>query len=315
MGGKTSRVDTFTGSKYRPYFDFKGPRSELMDSDPINNKLLTIYYKDLGKRPIYSHETELMLIKKIQLENNQRALDLMFAAKARLVPEVAKKCKGYGIPLMDLIQEGNYGLIKGLKKYDESKGFKVSTFVVWYIWAEMLMFGKNNSKAIRVPVYLQDLLHRINRVSDSFYSQTSYEPTKEDILKLSKNIDVDNIERVSDAIIRVHSLNAPLRNNHNAKGENTLIDILEDESQRPADTVTDTADVDKILSTLTEKEEYVIRKRKGIGGIGKHTLEEVGQQMDLTRERVRQIEEKAMRKLRMRAGGINLQVRLAMLNK
>ena len=231
-----------------------------------------------------------------------KARKLVFEAKhelivrnLRLVINIAKHYVGRGLSLLDLIQEGNIGLMKAIDKYDYKKGFKFSTYATWWIRQALTRALMDQTKTIRVPVHVMELYHKVNTVSKELAQQLGREPVKEEIAQ-TLGIQTRKVEDVYRAMQDPVMLETPIGDD-----ESTLADVIGDDSASPyseAERNKVTEEIIKVLHTLNPREEAVIRMRFGIGAERDHTLEEVGRHLSLTRERVRQIEEKAMRKLK-----------------
>ena len=252
------------------------------------------YLKDISAYPLISRDEEAELARRIRVDD-QEALDKLVRSNLRFVVSVAKKYQNQGVSLSDLINEGNLGLIRAAHKFDETKGIKFISYAVWWIRQAILQALAEQSRIVRVPLNRAGTLHRIGKRSSALLQELGREPTPEEIAKRSA-LPLRKVRLILESCKKPLSLETPI-------GEDSdLGDFLEDKrTPSPVDSLlTDdlTAQVERALSGLSEKEAQILRLRFGIGEEGEHTLEEVGQRFDVTRERIRQIEAKALRKLK-----------------
>jgi RNA polymerase primary sigma factor len=255
-----------------------------------------MYLREIGETPLLTADEEVALAKRIRAGDHD-ALERLTKANLRFVVSVAKQYQNQGLSLADLINEGNIGLIKAAKRFDETRGFKFISYAVWWIRQAILQALAEQSRIVRLPLNRVGTLHKIGKVSSSLEQEFGREPSPEEI---AEHLDLSEIE-VSDTlkISNSHlSLDAPFSTSE----DNSLIDVLEDEYQPSPDEelLGDSlrVEIEKALETLTAREAEVINLYFGLNQEKALTLEEIGARFNLTRERVRQIKEKAIRRLR-----------------
>ncbi len=254
------------------------------------------YLQEIGREELISAEEEVILARKIR-DGDQRALDRLTKANLRFVVSVAKQYQNQGLSLPDLINEGNLGLIKAAKRFDETRGFKFISYAVWWIRQSILQALAEQSRIVRLPLNQVGSLNKISKAYSKLEQEFEREPSVEELATLLEL----PIEKVADTqrVSGKHvSMDAPF-----VQGEdNSLIDVLENTDSPRADNLliaeSLAKEIDRSLNTLTEREREVIKLFFGIGMNHGLTLEEIGAKFDLTRERVRQIKEKAIRRLR-----------------
>ena len=269
--------------------------------DPDINSLaqsdsLRLYLREISRISLLSASRESSLAERVE-QGDKEARNQLIEANLRLVVSIAKKYVGQGLSLEDLIGEGNIGLIRAVTKFDFRKGFRFSTYATWWIKQAITRAILEGTRTVRLPVYIMEEVMRVKRMTRQLYQELGREPTPEIIgQRLSMTAD-----RVSELLIwaeKVFSLDAPL----SEEEENTLGDIIEDTRDRGPMEITDQQllreEIRKVLNQLTTRERQVIELRFGLVDDHDHTLEEVGKKLKVTRERVRQIEERAIRKLR-----------------
>ncbi len=259
--------------------------------DPVK-----VYLREIGRVPLLSSDEEIELAVKIN-EGNEYAKQRLTEANLRLVVSIAKKYVGRGMYFLDLIQEGNVGLIKAVDKFDHTKGFKFSTYATWWIRQAITRAIADQARTIRIPVHMVETINRLKKVQSQLLHENGYEPTEE---LIAEKMDLP-VERVRE-IMRVAQEPVSMETPIGPEEDSRLMDFIRDEDALAPDdaalkTITN-EDIDGVLKTLTAREEAVIRLRFGLKDGRCHTLEEVGTEFNVTRERIRQIEAKALRKLR-----------------
>ncbi len=263
------------------------------------------YFDEISKESLLSPDEEIALAKKVR-SGDELALEQMTRANLRFVVSVAKRYQNQGLSLGDLINEGNLGLIKAAKRFDETRGFKFISYAVWWIRQSILQALAEQSRVVRLPLNRVGVMNKVNRTLGDLEQKYEREPTAEEVAEVLEMTSVD----VSDTIqmsSRHLSVDAPFSGND----ENSLLDVLRDdgsysEPDSPLIEESLKMEVDKVLSSLSEREAEVIRLYFGLVNERSMTLEEIGDRFKLTRERVRQIKEKSIRKLRHTSRSKNL---------
>ena len=255
-----------------------------------------MYLKEIGKVPLLSPDEEIELAKKIEL-GDEEAKKKLAESNLRLVVSIAKRYAGRGMQLLDLIQEGNLGLIKAVEKFDYRKGYKFSTYATWWIRQAITRAIADQARTIRIPVHMVETINRLVRTQRQLVQKLGREATPEE---LAKELDMP-VERVRE-IMKISQDPVSLETPIGEEEDSHLGDFIQDNNvEVPADAATYTLlheQLMDVLSTLTEREQKVLRLRFGLDDGRPRTLEEVGRQFNVTRERIRQIEAKALRKLR-----------------
>lgn len=263
----------------------------LLPDEPVK-----MYLKEIGHVVLLSSEEELALAKRIA-EGDEAARKQLAEANLRLVVSVAKRYVGRGMQLLDLIQEGNLGLIKAVEKFDYQKGYKFSTYATWWIRQSITRAIADQGRTIRIPVHMVETINRLVRTSRFMVQELGREPTTAE-LGARLDIPVERVEEIMKMTQEPVSLNTPI----GEEDDSHLGDFIEDSHVAvPLDAATYTLmreQLDEVMSTLTEREQVVLRMRFGLDDGRSRTLEEVGKEFQVTRERIRQIESKALRKLR-----------------
>ena len=269
-------------------------------TDDITDDSVRMYLREIGKIPLLSLEKETELAEKA-MQGDRRAKDKMAEANMRLVVSIAKRYSGRGLELLDLIQEGNTGLLRAVDKFDPSKGFKFSTYATWWIRQAITRAIADQARTIRIPVHMVETINKLMRTSRRLTQELNREPTNQELAK-EMDMDVEKIEYIQKIKQDITSLDAGIGRDGEEGEESTLGDFIEDEdTASPEESATVQLlkeQVREILSTLSDRERKILEMRFGLNGTKSHTLEEVGLEFAVTRERIRQIEAKALRKLR-----------------
>ncbi len=265
--------------------------SDIGLDDPVK-----MYLKDIGKVPLLSADEEIELAKRMQ-EGDEEAKKRLSEANLRLVVSIAKRYVGRGMLFLDLIQEGNLGLMKAVEKFDYQKGFKFSTYATWWIRQAITRAIADQARTIRIPVHMVETINKLTRVSRILLQKLGREPTPAEIAA-EMNISEERVREIQKIAQDPVSLETPI----GEEEDSHLGDFIEDETTvTPSDSVSTAMLKETLLSvlnTLTPREEKVLRLRYGVDDGRPRTLEEVGKEFNVTRERIRQIEAKALRKLR-----------------
>ncbi len=265
--------------------------------DDVADDSVRLYLREIGKIPLLSAEEELKLAYEIKA-GDKEAKDKMAEANMRLVVSIAKRYVGRGLDLLDLIQEGNTGLLRAVEKFDPDKGFKFSTYATWWIRQAITRAIADQARTIRIPVHMVETINKLLRTQRRLTQELNREPTNEEIAE-AMEIDVDKVEHIMKIKQDISSLDASIRDDEE---DSVLSDFIEDEDTvSPEESATNQLlkeQVKDILAALTEREQKILKLRFGLEDGKQHTLEEVGQEFSVTRERIRQIEAKALAKLR-----------------
>jgi len=265
--------------------------------DDVADDSVRLYLREIGKIPLLSADEELALAKRV-VAGDKEAKDQMAEANMRLVVSIAKRYVGRGLDLLDLIQEGNTGLLRAVEKFDPDKGFKFSTYATWWIRQAITRAIADQARTIRIPVHMVETINKLLRTQRRLTQELNREPTNEEIAK-EMEIDVDKVEHIMKIKQDISSLDASIRDDEE---DSVLADFIEDEDTiSPEESATGQLlkeQVKDMLGALTEREQKILKLRFGLEDGKSHTLEEVGQEFSVTRERIRQIEAKALAKLR-----------------
>ena len=262
-------------------------------SDPVK-----MYLREIGQIPLLTAAQEREAAKAYQEEGSKEAKDLLISSNLRLVVSIAKRFVNHGLPLLDLIQEGNCGLIKAVEKFDYTKGFKFSTYATWWIRQSITRAIADQSKTIRIPVHMTETINKLTRISRQLTQDLGRDPLLEEIAEKLPGMKADKVREIQRIALDPFSLETPI----GEEDDSHLGDFIEDKTSiSPTEYTNNQLLKDEIslaLETLTKREEEVLQLRYGLIDGQPRTLEEVGQAFSVTRERIRQIEAKALRKLK-----------------
>ncbi len=280
-----------------PLANLEEPPEELLPvgsakmDDPVR-----MYLKEIGKVKLLTPEEEMEIAQRMA-QGDESARQQMAEANLRLVVSIAKRYVGRGMQLLDLIQEGNLGLLKAVEKFDYTKGYKFSTYATWWIRQAITRAIADQARTIRIPVHMVETINRVIRTAHSMVQSLGRDPTSDEIAR-EMHMDLNKVEEILKIAQEPVSLETPI----GEEEDSHLGDFLEDgEAAQPAEAASYTLlreQLEEVLKTLTPREEQFLRMRFGLTDGKTHTLEEVGKEFDVTRERIRQIESKALRKLR-----------------
>ncbi|MFP4069022.1 MAG: sigma-70 family RNA polymerase sigma factor [Verrucomicrobiota bacterium] len=258
--------------------------------------MMRTYMQEIGKTPLLTPQEEVELANRIK-KGDKTARDHMISANLRLVVKIAHDYNNFGLPLMDLVSEGNIGLVKAVERFDPTKGGKLSTYAAWWIKQSIKRALANQSKTIRLPVHLVDKIAKMRKITQQLAEELDREPTDEEIAYMME-MPVNKVAHLKSVSVRPSSLDAPIGED----GDTSFGELVGDENQAtPFETLqekTRSNDIREIISRLDDREGEIIRLRFGLDGERPLTLEEVGDRFDVTRERVRQIQNIAIHKMR-----------------
>lgn len=267
--------------------------------DDASDDSVRLYLREIGKIPLLSAEEELALAQRV-VAGEKKAKDKMAEANMRLVVSIAKRYSGRGLDFLDLIQEGNTGLLRAVEKFDPDKGFKFSTYATWWIRQAITRAIADQARTIRIPVHMVETINKLLRTQRRMTQELNREPTIEELAK-ELEMEPEKVEYVMKIKQDITSLDAGVGRDGDEE-DSVLRDFIEDEdSATPEESAASQLlkeQVQAILSTLSDREQKIIKMRFGLETGKSHTLEEVGQEFAVTRERIRQIEAKALAKLR-----------------
>jgi RNA polymerase primary sigma factor len=290
-------------SNYNEYdinmeFDLDYYDSDMeLDSKVKINDPVKMYLKTIGNVKLLSSDQEIELAKRI-IEHDQDAVQELASANLRLVVSIAKKYVGRGMLFLDLIQEGNMGLLKAIEKYDYTKGFKFSTYATWWIRQAITRAIADQARTIRIPVHMVETINKIHKIQRTLIQDYGRDPLASEIAKQMPGFSPEKIEEILQVSLDPVSFETPI----GEEDDSSLGDFVEDkEAQSPFEYTTNEllkAEIEELLYELTDREEQVLRLRFGLDDGKQRTLEEVGREFNVTRERIRQIEAKALRRLK-----------------
>ncbi|MEN9662655.1 MAG: hypothetical protein RL324_1604 [Verrucomicrobiota bacterium] len=302
---ETSSMPTENAEAGNVRATFEAPPSFLEKAEPpareeplpLERSSLQMYLQEIGKTPLLTIQEEIVLAKRIR-RGNKAARDHMISANLRLVVKIAMDYKDFGLPLLDLISEGNIGLIKAVERFDPRKGGKLSTYAAWWIKQSMKRALANQSKTIRLPVHLVDKISKMRRMAMTLTEQLGREPTDEE-LAIELQIPTSKVAHLKSVSVRPASLDAPVGEDSDS---GTFGDLVGDENAvDPYESLRESTRYQALkdmVDSLDEREAEIIRLRFGLEGRDELTLEEVGQRFHVTRERIRQLEYLALSKMR-----------------
>ena len=272
-------------------------RPEVHSTTVSLNDPVKMYLKEIGRVPLLKPEDEPEIAKRIEA-GDKEARDILISSNLRLVVSIAKKYVGRGMLLLDLIQEGNMGLVKAVEKFDYRKGFKFSTYATWWIRQAITRAIADQARTIRIPVHMVETINKLTRIQRQLVQELGRDPTAEEISAKMDGISPEKVREIQKIALEPVSLETPI----GEEDDSHLGDFIEDKNSLSPDQYASNQllkdEINNVLSGLTEREEKVLRLRFGLYDGRTRTLEEVGKEFNVTRERIRQIEAKALRKLK-----------------
>jgi RNA polymerase primary sigma factor len=270
--------------------------TDVRDLPSTDRNVMRTYMQEIGKTPLLTKEEEVELAERIR-KGDKEARDHMISANLRLVVKIAYDYNNFGLPLLDLISEGNIGLVKAVERFDPSKGGKLSTYAAWWIKQSIKRALANQSKTIRLPVHLVDRIARMRKITAQLADELDREPTDEEIA-YAMDMPINKVAHLKSVSVRPASLDAPVGED----GDTTFGELVGDESETtPLENLQQKSiskDIKSVITRLDDREAEIIQLRFGLDGSRPLTLEEVGEKFDITRERVRQIQNIAIHKMR-----------------
>ena len=280
-------------NKSKPYKDAVSSSS----SNTRINDAVKMYLKEIGHVPLLKADEEILIAQRIE-KGDEEAKNILISSNLRLVVSIAKKYVGRGMLFLDLIQEGNMGLIKAVEKFDYTKGFKFSTYATWWIRQAITRAIADQARTIRIPVHMVETINKLTRIQRQLVQDLGRDPTAEEISAKMEGISPEKVREIQKIALEPVSLETPI----GEEDDSHLGDFIEDKDALSPDQYANNQllkdEINMVLEGLTEREEKVLRLRFGLYDGKTRTLEEVGKEFNVTRERIRQIEAKALRKLR-----------------
>ncbi len=302
---EAGQIDDFYAALDELQIDVVGAAEERGDDDPgldldggreISTDSLQLFLKDVGKVDLLTAAQEVELAKRIE-RGDHRAKQEMVEANLRLVVSIAKKYRNQGLPFLDLIQEGTIGLVRAAEKFDYRKGFKFSTYATWWIRQAVARALADKARTIRMPVHVVEKLNKIVRCERKLRAERGREPSSEEIAK-ELELTIDEVEQIRRTSQTPVSLEKPVGDEEESEFGHFLTDESEPLPDEAADTAFRKETLEKILGMLSQRERRVLELRYGLNGEHPRTLDEVGRTFNVTRERIRQIENQSLKKLR-----------------
>ena len=280
----------------------ENPEDKELDLSIAENSIniddhVRMYLKEIGRVPLLKAEDEIEIAKRIE-QGDQEAKNILISSNLRLVVSIAKKYVGRGMLFLDLIQEGNMGLVKAVEKFDYTKGFKFSTYATWWIRQAITRAIADQARTIRIPVHMVETINKLTRVQRQLVQELGRDPSAEEISARMDGISPEKVREIQKIALEPVSLETPI----GEEDDSHLGDFIEDKDAMSPDEYANNQllkdEINNVLKGLTEREEKVLRLRFGLYDGRTRTLEEVGKEFNVTRERIRQIEAKALRKLK-----------------
>jgi RNA polymerase primary sigma factor len=303
-----AQVDELYGRLDELHIEVVEPAEEEAEVDEreVSTEALQLFLKDIGKVDLLTAAQEIELAKRIERGDHQAKQD-MVAANLRLVVSIAKRYRNQGLPFLDLIQEGTIGLVRAAEKFDHRKGFKFSTYATWWIRQAVARALADKARTIRMPVHVVEKLNKILRTERKLRAERGREPCSEEIAH-ELDLTVDEVDQIRRSAQTPVSLEKPVGDDEESEFGHFITDELAPQPEEVAEDILRKEALVKILGTLSERERRVLELRYGLNGEQPRTLDEVGRTFQVTRERIRQIENQSLKKLRALADSQKLRV-------